>query len=369
MILTGSIIVLLLVSVFTLIEFSKRSVVRANFLDNFDQVENNATQHVATLRVGTLRIGRTTVVAFSIMFTILASTVLYKKLGYQADVSFVEALQTGELDTNQSTEYLIYRTKRYNHYSDWFYLAEHYFATAQYGLAISTYRTALERSPTDGDVKDRVQILNGYAQAAYMFSERQITNDLVDIVEQILILDPKNSSALGFTGIIAYEAGEIFTAFSKWAYALRFSSLGQERLTLLKTINQAQKVTQANKMPHDDSSVQMLDTTHIVYLNLAIPEDVALTQDTVFLVYAKVDELPYPISIQKVPLHDAQGTIILTNMDYMIEGKTLADFSNVDIFVRMSTKHDQKASSGRIVGELLNISTQAQKKFRVNVVL
>ncbi|WCN10365.1 tetratricopeptide repeat protein [Marinomonas mediterranea] len=370
MTLTLSIVCLLLTSVLTLVWFVSRTMAA----ERMDVPANQLSNELSGLS-RSKRLMRMAVFGGSIIFIVLSSTVLYKKLGYQEDVSFVSALRSGLVDSNLSTEYLVYRSKRYDHYSDWYYLAEHYLANGQYRLANSAYKNALERMPNDSAMNDKTRILNGNAEALFMLSNNKVTPDLVSLVEQILVLDPENSSALGFAGVIAYNKGKFNRAFLNWGNAFRFSPSAQERWTLLQTMRRAQTMIETDPISvaqfqsNKSAGATLATISNVIYLTLAIPDDANIASGAEFLVYAKVDSVPYPISVQKVALPDALGTILLTNMDFMIEGKTLADFSKVDILVRMSTQGGQELANGRIVGELLGVPTNAQKIFEVNVVL
>jgi len=76
-----------------------------------------------------------------------------------------------------------------------------------------------------------------------------------------------------------------------------------------------------------------------------------------------------PVAIQRISAQEFDAPLVLTNIDNLMPGKTLADVPSVDIVVKRASKSAQDLSQGEIVGQLLSVPSRSDKIFKVKVSL
>jgi len=107
--------------------------------------------------------------------------------------------------------------------------------------------------------------------------------------------------------------------------------------------------------------------SHKVKLNIAISNPEKLTDNAVFLVYAKLPLRPMPIAIKRLTHQDLMADIELTNIDNLMPGVTLAQAKKVDLVVKLASSTDQDLTKGVEIGKLTNVLVNQNKVFHISI--
>lgn len=296
----------------------------------------------------------------SVALVLVGSVVLYQQIGFAPDITFTQKMLNQTADDKDISEFLHYRVSRYDRAEDWYYLASEQLLAQNYIEAIASYRQVLQK--LDSDSPDRVNVQVELAQAMFYANNNTVSESMREVVVDALKADPNHVKALGLQGIIDFDQGAYKAAILNWQSAIRLGSDRRERLDLLSGIAAARK--QGNI---SESEVPSL-VTHRLQLKLAFNPELLSEQD-VFLVYAKALNQPMPIAIQKLTKAEIMAPIVLTNIDNLMPGKSLSDELVVDVVVKRTQNGAADLTQGTIIGELSNLPSNSDKIFTINLSL
>ena len=291
---------------------------------------------------------------------LVGSVFLYQRLGFAQDVMFTQKMVERSASDEDISEFLNYRVARYDRAEDWYYLASEQVLAGDYPAAIASYRRVLKKLEVDS--ADRVNVQVELAQAMFYANNNTVSQTMRETVAEVLKTAPNNVKALGLQGIIDFDAADYQAAVMTWQKAIRLGSDRQERMDLLSGIAAARKQGGIT-----EEQVPAL-ITHRLQLQLVLEKGV-LSNDDVFLVYAKSSDQPMPIAIQRISAAEFGVPIVLTNIDNLMPGKTLSDVEQVEVVVKRSQNNAQDLTQGEIVGYLSSVPSHSSNIFKVNVSL
>ncbi|WP_232827890.1 tetratricopeptide repeat protein [Marinomonas shanghaiensis] len=294
--------------------------------------------------------------------TVLGSVSLYQWMGYAKEVAFTQDLQMQQLSPQKITDFLRYRSARYDRAEDWYYLATDYMQAEQYSAAVETFEKALEKLPKNAE--GRVALLVEYAQAIFYANANQSSPKMLAVVNAILQQDPTQVTALDLKGVADFAQQNYLGAILAWQEAIRYSVHSRERLALLSAINKARELGQ----------IDYQQVAPIITDQLAVTLDWEATnyrwqKDDVLLVYAVMDGQKMPLAIQRVFPEDLEQPILLTNLDAMMPTATLANVEKVDLVVKLSNINDNDLTKGRIIGIKHSLLINSREIFVIKVAL
>ena len=291
---------------------------------------------------------------------LVGSVFLYQRLGFAPEVMFTQKMVERSASDEDISEFLNYRVARYDRAEDWYYLASEQVLAGDYPAAIASYRRVLKKLEVDS--ADRVNVQVELAQAMFYANNNTVSQTMRETVAEVLKTAPNNVKALGLQGIIDFDAADYQAAVMTWQKAIRLGSDRQERMDLLSGIAAARKQGGIT-----EEQVPAL-ITHRLQLQLVLEKGV-LSNDDVFLVYAKSSDQPMPIAIQRISAAEFGVPIVLTNIDNLMPGKTLSDVEQVEVVVKRSQNNAQDLTQGEIVGYLSSVPSHSSNIFKVNVSL
>ncbi|MCO4786895.1 c-type cytochrome biogenesis protein CcmI [Marinomonas atlantica] len=324
-------------------------VSEANYINN----HGNLTLHTKT------RLARTLLAAM-VAVVLVGSVALYHHLGFAPDVAFTQKMIDSSADEKDISEFLNYRVARYDRAEDWYYLASEQVLAQNYIEAIASYRQVLKKLAPDSE--ERINVKVELAQAMFYANNNTVSSEMRYQVESVLAKDPDNVKALGLQGIVDFDAGEYKNAILVWQKAIRLGQDRQERFDLFSGIAAARKQGGIS-----EEQVPAL-ITHRLQLQLVLDKG-TLSENDVFLVYAKLANQPMPVAIQRITATQFSAPIVLTNIDNLMPGKTLSEVEQVDVVVKRSRNDAQDLTQGQKVGYLSSLPSNSSKIFKVNVSL
>lgn len=204
--------------------------------------------------------------------------------------------------------------------------------------AIEIYRELAQEHP------DQPEILLELTQALMQRSGGNITAEIRQHIQKLLIVSPEMPSALGLAGIDAFQRGEYEQAIEYWSNALRRAQPGSEDAAAFsEAIVRAQTALKAS----GGSSSRQADQGSGVDLKVSIAEAIELTGDEVVYVYARPWQGPrMPLATKRMRVADLPADVRLDNSDTMAFGRDLNSVPQIEVVARISMDGGPITKSG-----------------------
>jgi cytochrome c-type biogenesis protein CcmH len=187
-----------------------------------------------------------------------------------------------------------------------------YWYLGAYEMSLST--EALNALPED----ERAYVIAQAAQDEFLARNRVADQDIVNLFQLALELDPNQVTALGSLGIIAFEASDYQQSVNYWTRMLGQLPPGSEQARAIE-VGIARATERANQQLSE--KVQLGDATIdlSVALSQAIPE--SLKDATVFVFAREVNGSPRPLVARRLSVTDLPMTVRLSNEDALMGGR------------------------------------------------
>ncbi|MGB5997577.1 MAG: hypothetical protein WBG31_09740 [Marinomonas sp.] len=292
----------------------------------------------------------------------LGSVTLYQSLGYAKDVAFSQALAAKNTTPKMTLDFLKYRSERYDRAEDWYYLANDFMSSGEYAQAMGAFQAALVKLP-EGSA-DQAEVLVRYAQAIFYNNGNVSSPEMEKVVDKVLVLEPKNATALGLKGVAAFDHKAYLKAVLTWQDAARYNDNALERQTLLGAIQSAR---QAGGISYQQ--VPALVTRQIALRVIWDKSKIQWHSDDVLLVYALAPGSNMPVAIRRVYPQDLNRPVILTNLDNLMSKQSLEDVGNVDLVVKLSKITAKDLTKGQVIGIKKAVPSNTKAIYAINVTL
>lgn len=192
---------------------------------------------------------------------------------------------------------------------------------------------------------ERAYVIAQMAQDEFMSRNRVADQEIVNLFELALKLDPHQITALGSLGIIAFEDGDHQRSLDLWTRMLGQLQQGSEQAKAIELgiARASERVAQkaAEKLALGGAEIQLS-----VSLSQAIPE--SLKNATVFLFAKEVGGSPRPIVARRLSVNELPLTVTLSNHDALMGGQ-LHPGLRVEVMARL-TVGDAAGSQGDWIG-------------------
>lgn len=218
--------------------------------------------------------------------------------------------------------------------------------------AVVHYRVLAELLPEDAQAKAY------YAQALYLQSGRKMTDEVLTLMQQALVLDPYNTTVLGLQGIHGFETEDYALAAKSWRQLLKALDPESEQAQLIaQGVKQAEdKMAEAGQKPSQSEGFT-------VALTLANSAKKAIGENAMVFVFAKaVNGPPMPLAAVKIPAKTIPEFIRLSVDDAMVEGASISDFDKVVVSAHLSINGQAKAKAGDFKASEQTVMWQALDK-------
>ena len=181
-----------------------------------------------------------------------------------------------------------------------------------YEMSLST--EALNALPE----KERAYVIAQAAQDEFLARNRVADQDIVNLFQLALELDPSQVTALGSLGIIAFESADYAQAVEFWTRMLAQLPPESEQANAIQIgiqrASERANQEQAEKLKLGDAVIELS-----VSLGQAVPE--SLKDATVFLFAREVNGSPRPLVARRLPVSELPVTVQLSNQDALMGGQ------------------------------------------------
>lgn len=250
----------------------------------------------------------------------------------------------------------------------WYLLATIAERKGEYEESVRAFKTVLEHQP------EAAHVMAELANALFLQAGNVITPSVREYTERALMLEPKNTDALGLAGIAAYQAGNYQKAIDHWTLALgTFHPASPSSEAISQAIAQAQIALEnspegAASSGSSKKAKEELSSAALT-LKVSLQSGVELNPELPVFVYARAWKGPkMPLAIQKVKVGDLPLSIQLTDEMSMAEGMTLSKFSQVELVARVSLANKPVPESGDWEALLGPVTLSEQKEPVVMVI-
>ena len=231
-----------------------------------------------------------------------------------------------------------------------------YWYLGAYEMSLST--EALNALPED----ERAYVIAQAAQDEFLARNRVADQDIVNLFQLALELDPNQVTALGSLGIIAFEASDYQQSVNYWTRMLGQLPPGSEQAKAIE-VGIARATERANQQLSE--KVQLGDATIdlSVAVSQAIPE--SLKDATVFVFAREVNGSPRPLVARRLSVTDLPMTVRLSNEDALMGGRLHQGLA-VEIAARL-TVGDAYGSEGDWMGGPVLLTLTAENTAEIRL--
>ena len=337
---------------------ASQNITQEDFAQLKVELERNLLEDEASLRANHSASSRGVGVKVAIGFCVLViafGIFFYQKRGNLADV-YIQNLQQEKLqldyqdmvqnrDPNPArsqqliAEFEARLKDKPDNVQYWFLLARGQMEVANFAEAVKAYQRVLEL-----DAKSPM-IMAELAQALFLRDGNKTTPATVDLAKEALVLDPKNTMALGLLGIDAFSKKDYRAAIRYWQKSVDLMS-GESpgRRALLAGIEKAkQSYVEAGGKAEDLTA----KSAYALKLSVSLGEKVKASPDQTVFVYARAWQgSPMPLAISRIKVSDLPASVQLDETMAMSPTASLATATDIEVIARVSPSGSAKAEVG-----------------------
>ena len=197
---------------------------------------------------------------------------------------------------------------------------------------------------------ERAYVIAQAAQDEFLARDRVADQDIINLFQLALDLDPDQVTALGSLGIIAFEASDYPRAVRLWTRMLAQLPPGSEQAKAIET-GIARATERAAQESAEKAGLSEAVIELSVSLSQAVPE--SLKDATVFCLLAKsVDSRP--LVAKRLSVRELPTTVRLSNQDTLMGGQIHAGLV-VEVAARL-TVGDAAGTQGDWMGDPVVLS-------------
>ena len=201
-----------------------------------------------------------------------------------------------------------------------------YWSLGAYEMSLST--EALNALPEN----ERAYVIAQAAEDEFLERNRVANQEIINLFQLALDIDPNQITALGSMGIIAFEAGEYGKTVLFWTRMLEQLPPESDQANLIST-GIARASERANALASQDNMV----VESIIQLDVSLDQELPdnLKEASVFIFARELDGSPRPLAAKRLSVKDLPVSITLSNQDALMGGK-LSQGLEVEVAARLT---------------------------------
>jgi len=289
----------------------------------------------------------------------LAAVGLYVGSGHSGDLALyrdILASQQGASDSE--TEARITRLlqeraiSRPDDLTSRYVLAQRLMVGGDLAGAVESYRYIVRREPQAAGVKAEL------AQALFFASGSKITDEVRQLVAEVLEIQPDNGTALGLAGIAAFDRKDYRAARNHWQAALDQLSPDSAAAQALAAGVARAEMALADSGEVVPAAVAESETpagpSIRVRVNLA--EGIDAEPSTPVFIYARGADSPMPLAIVRLTAGQLPAEVVLDESRAMMPGRSIAKVDSVQLVARLAVRGDARPAPGDWQGEIESLA-------------
>jgi cytochrome c-type biogenesis protein CcmH len=233
----------------------------------------------------------------------------------------------------------------------WRMLGRSYLAIRNFQGAINAFERVLELEPTPS-----AQTLSSLGEAKLIVAGGSMSMEVTTLFENALAIDPNNLPALYYSGEAAAERNDTALALSRWQRLLNLNVPPEIRPVVEQRVAEIAG-QMGGTLPADHPPIEGggQDTGPAAIFNarvsLSAAAKAAIDSDAVVFVIARDPSQPIPpIAVQRRMLSDLPAQVAFSDADSMMAGRSLSQFAEVEVLVRVAVSGQRTQQSGDWIG-------------------
>lgn len=306
--------------------------------------------------------------AFALPFTAVG---LYFYWGAHQDLSLhrdLVASQSGETDMvveARITQQLKARIQSHpQDISSRYVLAQRLLVSNDLQGAIAQYRYIVAHEPEAANIRAEL------AQALFFGNGSKMSPEVLREVDQVLAIQPSNTTALGLAGIAAFDREDYVAARDFWQRAQAQMAPGSSAAQALaagvaraeKAIADAGGQVVVNESPEAgspegaESAKGSEGAANRIALKVTLPDSVQSSPDTPVFIYARTADSPMPVAIVRLTAADLPAEVVLDESRAMMPGRSLKTVDEVELVARLAINGNARPAPGDWQGEVKGLA-------------
>ncbi|WP_066963671.1 c-type cytochrome biogenesis protein CcmI [Microbulbifer sp. Q7] len=228
--------------------------------------------------------------------------------------------------------------------------------------AVAQYRYIVAHEP------EAVNVRAELAQALFFAGGSKMTPDVLSEVNQVLEVQPNNTTALGLAGIAAFDRKDYGGARAFWQRALDQLTPGSNAAQALaagvaraeKALRGAGEQLAAGEVPSDVPSQgdgdDVADEASRIAVQVTLSGSVQPAPDTPVFVYARTADSPMPLAIVRLTAGELPAEVVLDESRAMMPGRSLSTVNEVQLVARLAIGGNARPAPGDWQGEVKTLS-------------
>ncbi len=312
------------------------------YLMDMDGLNGNAKQASRSGATGLLVIG---------LISVISSVAVYWKLGAVEDMEVAKSLENV---AGLSEQELVARLEAQlesdpSSLEGQLLLARTYLTLGRMADAVKPLSAALALSEgAEGEAMIAAQL----AQAIYFSNPSEITEQAEALVERSLALDPQEPTALGVSGIFAFEKGNYQKAIQEWQKILALVEEGPNAQSLRQGIKTAKaRLAEQNGEVIESEATPTEEAAVAINVAVGISDELAaeFSPETRVFVYARHANGPkMPLAIQSLSVGALPVSLQLDDSTSMGGMAKLSDAKQVQVVARISISGSAMPTEGDV---------------------
>lgn len=302
---------------------------------------------------------------------VLATMVIYERLGAYEDVQITRAIASLDEATPSDVTALIARIEarsaaRPGNLDYQSLLGEYYIATGNAAGALERFEVILGEAPNAPDALGRA------AQAEFVAEGQVLTERARKRAEQALASDPRQKSALATLAMGSFGAERYQEAIGYMRVLRDLEIPGSDgHQLMINAITEAEsRLASAGNTASSVVTTPPAAVTAGVEVSVLLPDDVeegSLAGQTVFVIARPAGSTTrMPTAVKRIPVGQWPLLVRLSDENSMA-GQKLSAFPVVDLEVQISPSGQPGLSNASFVGELRNVSVGAESVAELSV--
>ncbi|BCU06289.1 c-type cytochrome biogenesis protein CcmI [Allochromatium tepidum] len=262
----------------------------------------------------------------------------------------------------------------------WMMLSRTYLAMGRLNAGVKAMERAYTLAPNEVELKIAYAEVLGLADP-----DKSLLGRPAELIAEALTLEPTNSNARWFSGLVAFQRGQYQAARTTWQSILdELDPASEEAGNLRKMMDEAQRRA---GVPAETASATSSETTapetaptsqaasqadSQASLTVAVSLDPSLSdrvspEDTVFVFARAVQGPPMPLAVQRLQAKDLPATVTLDDSQAMNPALRLSAFEQVRVGARISKSGEATPQSGDLFGESGPVQRDAQTDVQIRI--
>ncbi len=293
---------------------------------------------------------RTTLLAAIVLG--ICGSALYSTLGDSALAS-----GQGASASNQTISTLARRVERDpDDLEGWLELGRAYGAIGNYSLALRCYQHANRLSAGSS-----AAALEGMAEAMLMGGDSGQSGKAAELLDRALQIDPHSPKALFYSGLSAYQQGNLALARERFATMLSLGPPEAVRTALQRQLDdidaQLRGAPAAGKAVAQGARTAGVDPATAIHLHVTIAPALAakVPADASLFVFVRAPSGGPPLAVKRSEVRLPQD-VDLSAADSTVAGRAVQPGQDVAVVARISTSGNPLPQSGDLFGEIHTIA-------------